>query len=111
MAGQLLSFALGHLAMRVEAELMTALPGLTVAGKDEQLEGLKRATRTVLPARREAQPETQSPARAASLDGQCQLQAAASPAPPSVGLLWKFVSFAAHSTPVAKIPDLTLKQR
>ena len=84
-AKQLLSLALGHLAVRVEAAMMTAPPGLRAGGNDKKLEDRKRAKRAVLPARPEAQPETQSPSLAASLDGlglllallppcQCQLQ-------------------------------------
>ena len=84
-AKQLLSLALGHLAVRVEAAMMTAPPGLRAGGNDKKLEDLKNAKRAVLPARPEAQPETQSPSLAASLDGlglllallppcQCQLQ-------------------------------------
>ena len=75
---------------------MTAPLGLKAGGNDKKLEDLKRAKRAVLLARPEAQPETQSPSLAASLDGlgllpallppcQCQLQSAACPAPPHSG--------------------------
>ena len=75
---------------------MTAPLGLKAGGNDKKLEDLKRAKRAVLLARPEAQPETQSPSLAASLDGlgllpallppfQCQLQNAACPAPPHSG--------------------------
>ena len=48
---------------------MTAPPGLKAGGNDKKLEDLKRAKRAVLLVRPEAQPETQSPSLAASLDG------------------------------------------
>ena len=67
-AKQLLSLALGHLAVRVEAAMMTAPPGLRAGGNDEKFEDLKRAKRVVLLARPEAQPETRSPSPATAWD-------------------------------------------